>query len=284
MKIETVLDQYAVGAKVRAVGLTQTVALIPVRRGLGHIHAEKLTPTDVSIYVEARRRGHYTRANSNKGAADATIRRELGALSAALNWAHDKRILSERPPTIDLPPASPPREVILSVEDANRLWDYAAERAREGSRVGLFVCIALDTWARSAAIETLTWDRVDLSRSQIDYRDPAKPETAKRRVPVPVSGRLAALLSWVRHTRPSEPGSEFVVGPITQYAWKKLRESAGVSGDVTRHDLRRTGISAAVGRGVDLLKVATMAGDDYDTILKHYARFAPDYLKGVVAA
>jgi integrase len=278
MKLDQLIDQYEQSAKLRGLAPTQLNALKPVRRALGLTRPEYISPGVIARYVRSRKAGGYTLAHAKVGAKDGTIRRELGALSAVLNWGKDKRLINDAP-TIDLPPPSPPRENFLTKNMADKLWVHAQD-ANSGC-TGLFVCLALDTWARANAIETLTWRRVDFVRNVIDYRDPSKPETSKRRVPVPMSSRLRELLldEWER----SRPGlDELVVGPVTQYAFRKLMDAAGMPADITRHDLRRTGISHAVGRGVDLMKVAQMAGDDYNTIIKHYARFAPDYLDGVV--
>lgn len=278
MKIADLIDAYEGAAKLRGLAPTQLNALKPVRRGLGPVAAGKLNPLDIIAYTDCRRRGHFSNVHGNRPAADGTIRRELGALSAVLNWAHQRKILRDAPPKIDLPPPSPPRKVFLKQEDADRMFDYGAQRAMLGSHVGLWACLALDTWARTDAIETLTWDRVGPLR--IDYRDPTKPETHKRRVPVPISARLARVLS----DAPRLPAKgALVVGPVTQYTWQKFRANAlPHRQDVTRHDLRRTGISLALARGVEPLKVAQMAGDDLETIMKHYAHFMPDYLDGVV--
>jgi integrase len=279
MKIADLIDQYELGAKLRGVAPTQLMALRPVRRAFAGYVPEELTPRAIAGYVNCRRLGKFTECHGTRPAKDGTIRRELGALSAVLNWAHQKRLLKDAPPTIDLPPQSPPREVFLTVDEADVLFEDAAMKVQAGSRVGLFVCLALDTWARANAIETLPWSRVNLDLRQIDYRDPSKPETCKRRVPVPISTRLLRVL----YDAEGGVGAEPVVGPITQYEWKRwLGSTIFHDRGITRHDLRRTGISCAVARGVDLMKVAQMAGDDYGTILKHYARFAPDYLEGVV--
>lgn len=284
MKISDLIDQYEQGAKLRGLSPTQLNALKPIRRCLGKFRPRGLTPVMVGSYIADRRKGHFTNAHAKLPAADGTIRRELGALSAVLNWGADKRLIKrDEVPTIDLPPCSPPRENFLAGADADRLFVKArilVEAAHPTlGRAALFACIALDTWARADAVETLTWGRVSVDKGQIDYRDPRRPETKKRRVPVPMSSRLHLLLAMLRLK--AQP-ADAVVGPVTQYAWKKFVTWAGFP-DLTRHDLRRTGISCAIARGVDLLKVAQMAGDDLATILKHYARFAPDYLDGVVS-
>lgn len=283
--ISELIDEYERGGRLRGITLSQSKALRPIRVGLGERTPPELTTAVVEKYVEDRRAGLFTKAASHGAqTANGTIRRELSALVAVLNWSERKQLIS-RAPAIDLPPPSPPREVFLSQAEADRLFDYGAQRALLGSKVGLFSCIALDSWARAEAIETLPWTRVDLEREQIDYRDPARTETVKRRVAVPISPRLKPVLDtafdyWLE----KKPGTPEVVGPITYHAWKKfLGNALPDRPELTRHDLRRTGISLALARGVEPLKVAQMAGDDLATIMKHYARFMPDYLTDVWA-
>jgi integrase len=283
-KISELIDEYERGGRLRGITVSQSKALRPIRAALGELEPPGLTTAVVEKYVEDRRAGLFTRAASHGAqTANGTIRRELSALVSVLNWSERKQLIPPAP-AIDLPPPSPPREVFLSQAEADRLFDYAARRAVLGYKEGLYVCLALDTWARAEAIETLPGDRIDLARKQIDYRDPERSETVKRRVPVPISPRLDMLLRRVQDHCGAFSATEPVVGPITQYAWKQLLAGAlPERPELTRHDLRRTGISLALARGVEPLKVAQMAGDDLATILKHYARFMPDYLTDVWA-
>jgi integrase len=284
-KISELIDEYERGGRLRGITVSQSKALRPIRAALGELEPPGLTTAVVEKYVEDRRAGLFTRAAAHGAqTANGTIRRELSALVSVLNWSERKQLIPPAP-AIDLPPPSPPREVFLSRHEADRLFEYGAQRAMLGSKVGLFSCIALDTWARSGAIEALPWTRIDLEREQIDYRDPSMTETVKRRVPVPISPRLMPVLdgAWDRWLK-DKPGTPTVVGPITQYTWKTfLGNALPERPELTRHDLRRTGISLALARGVEPLKVAQMAGDDLATILKHYARFMPDYLTDVWA-
>jgi integrase len=276
--VENVLDDYEHAAVHRGVKPTQMNALKPIRRGLGMLTLDRLTPSAVRAYTNERRMGCWTEAHAKPKAKDGTIRRELAALTAALNWASSRRIINAVDvPLIDLPPQSPARENFLNLREADAFWNAAQRAAEVGLRVGLFACLSLDTWARAASVETLTWPKIDLDTDRIDFRDLTNPATTKRRVPVPISPRLKLVLTeW----RAIAANDNVVCGPVSQYDWRKFASAHGFSG-LTRHDLRRTGISLAMARGVDPMKVAQMAGDDYETIMKHYARFAPDYLSDV---
>jgi integrase len=278
--VEGLLDEYERSATMRGVKATTMNALIPIRRALGMLEPGDLTPSRIRAYTNERQMGCWSKAHAQRGAQSGTIRRELGALTAALNWCVSRRLIERASlPFIDLPAPSPPREVFMPLAEADAFWDFAAGMIPvPASPVALFACLALDTWARAASIETLTWDKVDLDLGRIDYRDLTSPQTAKRRVAVPISPRLLPVLKTWRELHNND---NVVCGPVTHYQWRAFVNLSPARKDLCRHDLRRTGISLAIGRGVDPMKVAQMAGDDYETIMKHYARFAPDYLAGV---
>jgi integrase len=278
--LEGLLNEYERSAAMRGVKATTANALIPIRRALGMLVPGDLTPARVRAYTNERQMGCWSNAHAQRGAKSGTIRRELGALTSALNWCVSRKLVERADlPFIDLPAPSPPREVFLPLAEADELWGFAEDKVKTvKAPVALFTCLALDTWARAASIETLNWDKMDLDMGRIDYRDLTSPQTAKRRVPVTISPRLFDVLkTW----RDDHPGDNVVCGPVTHYSWRAFVNWAPVRKDICRHDLRRTGISLAMARGVDPMKVAQMAGDDYETIMKHYARFAPDYLSDV---
>jgi len=255
----------------QGIGPTQRFSLQPIRAGLGTLHPRDITPEHLKLY----RRGYRV------GMKDETIRRELGALSAVLNWAVKTGTLSGQLPHIPLPPKGQPRRVFLTEEQEAVFYAHAMGDSvgkRRLSRLTLFVGLALDTAARKEAIQDLTWDRVDLGANMIDYRNPALPETNKKRAVVPISTRLAPLL----HRAKSESVGRYVVGfkdirrtfdrwvAFTPYPW------------VTPHDMRRTWATLAVRAGVPLWEVAQVLADDPETVARHYAVHVPGYLSGAV--
>jgi integrase len=284
MKVGELIRHYTGGLNtVRKLCDTQLFALAPVARFWANVDVANVDVHGVSRYAAERRRGLWTNAHGKRPAKDGTIRRELGALNAVLSWAH-KRGMVDRLVTTDLPPMSPPRTNFLAWSEAERFWNRAETQVLACSQhkaAALFGLIALDTGGRAASIEQLLWKQVGQNGRggnwSIDYRDPNKPVTTKRRMLVPCSDRLSNLLvSEFSRTMPDQ--WDHVVGPVSQYAWGKFLDEIGFSRDLTRHDLRRTFASLAVARGVDILKVATALGDNVQTVIKHYAHFAPDYL------
>jgi len=258
------------------VSASQEWSLRPVLAFFGSDFMADLTIDRINIY-----RG--VRAARVKGG---TVRRELGALRAALTWCAFNGVLPAGTvlPHIPLPPMSQPRENYLSEAEERRMWAVASRLAVRVStdirfrRTGLFICIALGTGARSAAIEGLTWDRVDLDRTRgsIDFRLPGRKLSRKRRVVVPLSQRLRPVLLAAKML---DPGGMFVLGTngSTRRGFEMFREKHGF--DCTRHDLRRTFATLKAQRGVSMFDLAGLLGDNPETVSKHYAHHAPDHLR-----
>ena len=266
---------------------SQINSLKPIVRELGQLELLDLTLNRVAGYTAVRR---------GQGRVDGTIRRELGALRAAIGWCIKTGFLpvGTAVPYIALPPASAGRLNTLDEADEKQLFEYAAHLVYSGTpntlgwRAALFVCIALDAPARSSAIEGLTWDRVTLPPpgsnrpGLIDYRVFGSARTKKRRVPVPISNRLLPVL---RHAFTFRRGG--LTPPVlvrtgtVRRSFDTLVRAAGVK-HVTRHDLRRTWASLAAGRDVDLYKVAAVLGDTLATTEKNYAHLSPSFLVGAM--
>jgi integrase len=263
-------------------GATQRWALKPI---LDHFGRWPLLDLNTGALRDYRR----IRA---RRVADPTIRREMGALRAALSWAKDNDVAPKdwSIPTINLPPPGAPRENCLTEAEAQKLWDAAVAIATGPDpfprrRVGLFTCLALDTAARSAAIEGLTWDRVDVVRGLIDFRDPGKSVSKKRRVPVPMSDRLLAVMQDAHARRMSKGAGELHVLGHTGSTHKPFNRLVDLLGlDCTRHDLRRTWATLKARRGVSMFEIAGVLGDKLETVMKHYAHHSPEHLRGAVNA
>lgn len=285
--VDDLLDAYERDhVAANGVGATQHFALRMVRRGLGLRVVSDLSARVVSKYRSDRESG----AGGARPVAPATVRRELGALRAALTWGQKRGMIDATAPLvhIDLPPQGAPRKDHMDASEEARMWD-AAEALATGPdtaprrRIGLFICLALRTAAREAAIRGLTWDRVDLQRGLIDFKDPNMATSKKRRSVVPISRDLLPVLmdARARHDGVSpyvlgHPGK--VRGP-----WLRFCATHGFAG-VRIHDLRRTWASLRVSWGVPIAEVAAVLGDTIATTEKHYAHLAPGYLRSAVDA
>lgn len=261
---------------------TQDWSLRPIKRHLGFQTVLSLTEQRLLWYRVERRK--------ERPVSDSTLRRELGALQAVLNWAVKKKVLPEgtKLPDIDLPPEGMARENYLEEAEEERIWQAAAGYVLNNHpikwRVGLFVCLALETASRRAAIEGLTWDRVNFKGGFIEYRDPRRKATKKRRVPVPISDRLDPILRHAFNHRTNQ----YVLGSAgsirtTFESFVADHKAYGSAGElVTAHDLRRTWATLRAQWGVPLWEIAGVLGDTLATTEAHYARHSPGHLRSAV--
>lgn len=150
-----------------------------------------VTPHTVGRYVETR------------GRSIGTVRRELGVLRAAVNYAHRSGRLT-RPAAVDLPDRPPPRDRWLTRQEAARLIRRACTpQAR--LYLPLFILLGLYTGRRKEAILSLRWPQVDLNAQTIDFEISGRRRTNKRRGVVRIPPRLLPHLKRARR-RGSELG------------------------------------------------------------------------------
>lgn len=217
---------------------------------------------------------------ASRNVADSTARYELLQLSTALGWATDNGPKLERKPRVWLP-ATPERTKRHLTHGEFRRF-FAAVKAEHAR---LYVQLGLYTLARPGAILELTWDRVDFMRRQINFAPAGHTQTAKRRTVVAIGDTLLAALQVAYKGRTSEfvveRGGEQIAN--IKKAFQAASERSGVH--ATPYTLRHTGAVWAAEGGVSMPQLAQMMGHDDDrTTQKHYARFSPDYLRGVVDA
>lgn len=247
-----------------------------------HFADLKLSQIDdacVDAYVAHREAGRIGRPSQSP-----TIRRELVALRACINWcAHRKRklIRPEQAPIFDLPPDGEPRDRWLRTEEIQKVMRAATER-RTGTRLSRaerFLWIALETAARKQAVLDLTWDRVDFETGVIDFNVPGRKRTSKRRTAVPISKALRPVLERAF----AERESKFVLdhdGDIDRTV-ARIGAQAGVAG-VTPHVLRHSSATHMARNGVSLWLIAGILGNSVKMVENVYAKHCPDRLREAV--
>jgi len=144
-------------AKSRARALSHSA----ISEFFGDYDLRTLGPRDIRAYIEFRQ--------SNQ-VGPATINRELGLLSAALNWA--KRDLEWRLPNpVQGRLLQPPEGRLrwLSRQEADRLL-AAARKLRRAEYLVDFLQLALHTGMRRGEMLELEWDRVDLDEGLVYLR------------------------------------------------------------------------------------------------------------------
>jgi integrase len=255
-------------------------ASIPLRAWFGAMTVHDLDDAILVRYAGSRRTGETGR----RPVSDSTIRRELQHLRAVLHYAarNPKRtgVTAADVPHIAMPAKAQPRSLVLTDDEMDRMMDQALlDSPTVLSRAYLFIALARWTAARKEAIERLTWDRVDLAAGVVDYREPGRTVTSKRRVPVPIDSRLRPILERAL----AERVDEFVLeggGPIRHY-FERAAERAGVP-HAQPHALRHTWATAAIRRGVSPAMVALMMGDALDTVMRNYVHLTSADLAGLV--
>lgn len=210
-----------------------------------------------------------------------TLRTELGMLSTALRFAND----SEQGYIASVPkiwrPAKPERITRhLSVSDFRKLIAEAhAPHAQLYMQIGVF------TMARPAAIMELQWSQVDFERGLIDFNPPGRAQTIKTRPIVPMNRTLREVLELAEHISQSEYVIEHGAQPIKSIKKAFAGASARSGIKATPYTLRHTGAVWAAEKGVPMSQLAQFMGhEDSRTTERFYARYSPDYLRGVADA
>jgi integrase len=242
-----------------------------VRREMGAIPCSQIHPDDLHDL-------------SQVVPNDSTRRRYLGALRAALNWGVDQKLVDPATvPVIALPREGPGRELFLDEREEAEFHAHAmgdSVGAKALTRVTRFVAVALDTGARKGAIEGLTWDRVDLGRGLIDFREPGRAVTRKRRGLSPISERLGVTLERAAKERTSKLSHVVGDGDI-RAAYRTWSGSTPYSW-ATPHVLRHTFATLLIRAGVDVTEVAELLADDPATVMRRYRHHRPGWLKDAV--
>jgi integrase len=217
---------------------------------------------------------HYTATREAESAKPNTIRRELALVQAGL--AHNHR--EERLPKLIIfvkPKAGAARMRWLTREEHRHLMLRTMP-----ARIRLFLLIAFGMGMRSAAIEQLTWDRINWSQRTADFRVPGKRYKNKRRVVAPIGDALFRRLESAYARR--DPADPFVIGRggCTYRKVKAVMRSAGIDEDgVARHVARHTFCSWLVQAGVSYPKIGALVGDTAHMIEATYGHMAPEHMR-----
>ena len=257
-------------------------------KGLGHLRVSEITDQAVAVYGQKRLSGVIlggVKRERVRARQQSTVRRELGALVAALNWAH-KRGRIDRVPHVELPQAGPPKSRWLTEEEV-RVWLDLAERetARDGrlTRMHRWLLLALGTGSRTRAIETLVWSQIDLQRGVIRFDVGLERRSKKRRVGVPIAGWLRPWVERMQRERTSEyvldhPGR--IMGVFDAFKHRLIKQTGRQEfADVTRHTWRHTAATRMAQAGVPLYEIAGILGDSMQTVTENYLHHCPDHLR-----
>lgn len=272
MAVSEILDRYLTDRRERAIpGLARLeYAHKPLVRILGNKPPETIGEAETRAYATRRIR---------EGVKVATARTELQALRAAMRWAANIKLIGEDP-RIKTPPRPQSRVRYLTQDEADRLVAHC-----EAPHVRLFTVIALNTGARSGAILSLTWDRVDLDALVIDFRVPGASQTRKRRGKPPINETLRAALVQARALATTEFVIEWAGGPIERikHGFRNACVRAGLS-DVTPHVMRHTAVTRALQAGLSVWEVAGFVDMTPAMVEEVYGHFSDGAARRVARA
>jgi len=256
---------------------------------LGHLAAfwadrmiADITPAAVDAYRRQRQTKGRRRRGAEKGAAPATVDRELTTLKAAIRWAHKNSRLID-PPAVAVGRGRPGRDRWLTPQEAAAL--LAAADAYSPPHVALFVRLALFLGARHGAILDLTWDQVDLRRRLVILNPPGRQQTAKRRPELAIPETLMPALIAARVAATGNHVVQWRGKPIrsARRGFAAAVRAAGLT-DVTPHTLRHTCATWLAQAGVPLWTVAGFLGHGDIRTTARYAHHAPGHLRDAAAA
>ena len=220
--------------------------------------------------------------------APGTVRKELGVLQAAINYAHAEGYLTA-PVKVKLPAKPPARDRSLTRGEVVRLL-RAAYRSRRGKHLARFILVGIYTGSRSSAILGLRFmphvggGWVDTERGVMYRRAAGEAETKKRTPPLPIPRPLLAhLRRWermgARHV--VEVGGQRV-GSI-KTAWRAAVAEAGID-HCRPHDLRHTCATWLMQAGAEKWHAAGFLGMGLDMLERVYGHHHPDHMQSAVAA
>lgn len=240
----------------------------PIEKFFGAMRPDDIDEGTIATYCRDRRAGKLGRV-----VQDGTVRRELQHLRTVLIYAsrNPKRtfVHPHHLPRIVMPEKSEPRSVVATDDEIDRLMAAAQpDEAETLTRAYRFIAIARWTAARKNSIETLPWSRVDLDAGTIDFREPGRRITQKRRVPVPIAAKLLPILRRAF----AEKTGLFVLGETNDIreSFMSAGRRAGVRKEITPHVLRHSWATHAADRGVSAWTIAKMLGDTLATVEENY--------------
>lgn len=224
------------------------------------------------------------RYSDKRGRSAGTVRRELGVLRAAINYAHRSGRIT-RPVAVELPERPEPKDRWLTRQEAAHLL-RAARTRKARLYLPLFILLGLYTGRRKQTILSLRWPQVDLEAGRIDFEISGRRRTNKRRGKVPIPTRL---LPHLRRARKRGSDLGYVVhidgeriGDIKN-GFSAACARAGISG-VSPHVLRHTAATWLMQAGTDPWQASGFLSMSMETLQRVYGHHHPDHMRAAAEA
>jgi integrase len=238
-----------------------------------------LKRSDTRAYIDKRKAD---------GMAAATINREIGLFSAAINYARrnwDWNIPNNVEGMLQKTPEGRVRSLTLA--EGRRLIEVAEKHTRSPLLVH-FVRLALYTGCRKNELMKLEWRRVNWKENLFILEGSNTKSGRRRSIPIIAEARLA-LLGLARYRAEHCPDSPWVfVHPNGERlqeldtAFKWLLKRVGIE-DFRIHDLRHTCASWLVSRGAQLYAVKELLGHSTIKMTERYAHLSPDNVRAALS-
>jgi integrase len=252
----------------------QALSLALVRKHLGHVRIVDITPTLVERFRQAF-----------GGYKNNTLRRRLGALKAAINLARKTGKINVLP-YIDLPRPGVGRTVWMTKAQLTMVWDKVQELAENNPgpvthALKVFVYLAM-FGPRREAIRELTWDRVDFEHRTLNFKNPDREETKKRRPICPLNDQNVRQLKewWLAAGCPVSGRVIAISDDTLKNHFRAFMADLGLPW-VTSHVFRHTKATHMLMDGETIHNVALWLADTVDTIEKTYSHVLSQDLRDV---
>ncbi len=258
---------------------------VPLKEKMGHLRVDQVGQRQWNEYAATRVRKPNPRRKTLEGyepqpVSPGTLRREFNVMRAALRQSWKDGNLT-KPPVLEVPRDSAPRDRFLTKQEARRLLD-----ACETPHVRVFLALAMFTGARKGSILALTWDRVHFDSGRVDFQEPGRSLTVKRRAVVPMAPTLRKELEEASRLRTCDYVVEWNSKRITyglRWSFKRLCERAGLTWMPTPHHFKHSVASWMAMNKVPIDQAADWLATDPKTLWNVYRKFDPSYLEEVTS-
>lgn len=238
----------------------------------------KLKRADVRGYIEQRKA---------EGIANATINREVGLFSSAINYARKEWDWEIHNPAERMRLSEGDgRKRFATVKEVARLI-RTAEQHKRAPYLADLIRVAVNTACRRGELLGLRWSQVDLEANTLRLEGKDTKNGKPRRVPLNQQAH-AALLNRSRYWEKHCPDSPWVFcrksgerNVSIQSSWEAVLKEAKLE-DFHFHDLRHTCGSWLVQSGVPLADVKEVLGHSTIRMTERYAHNAPENSRAAV--
>lgn len=250
----------------------------PLRAFFTGRELQTLKRADVRSYIDKRK---------GQGVKGATINREIGLLSSAINYARrewDWEI--QNPAEAMRLKEGEGRRRFATVEQAAALI-RAAERHKWAPYLADLIRLALNTGCRRGELLGLEWSRIDLEAKTLRLGGKDTKNGKARLVPLNNEACLSlqSRFSYREAHCPESPWVFTTKGGVrlntVQSSWEAVLREVGLE-DFHFHDLRHTCGSWLVQAGVPLFDVKEVLGHSTIRMTERYAHFAPENVRAAV--